>query len=426
VLVCLTANHQNANFATLEKLSVSGAGTAQSLMNQSPAITGAVVLATCNRFEAYLDIDENAQPAGITAVTLLSDATGVTPEELAESVTMLRGDAVIPHLFSVSSGLKSVVIGEDEIAGQVRRSLEQARETGTVSPNLERLFQSASRTSRGVKTRTAIGQAGRSMVRLALELAASRIADWTATRVLLIGTGQYAATTVAALRDRGSENITVFSPSGRASQFAVRQSVSATTDLAAAIADADIVITCTSYNEPVVTTDVVSPGKRRLVIDLGLPRNVHPSVGHVDGVDLLDLETIGLHAPLEELNATNEAHNMVIDAVAEYGAETAERTTASAVVALRQHVFSLLEAEVDRSKKRGTWSEESESSLRHLVGVLLHTPSVRARELARQGEGQSFVDALSALFNITVEAENVNSRTVAGADAAAEAEQKLA
>src|SRR5690606_23739787 len=124
-----------------------------------------------------------------------------------------------------SSGLKSVVIGEDEIAGQVRRALDQSRASGVVSSSLERLFQAAARTSKAVKSTTAVGRADRSLVRLGLDLAASRIPDWSATRVRVIGTGQYAAMTIAALRDRGVTEVEVYSPSGRAAAFATRLSL---------------------------------------------------------------------------------------------------------------------------------------------------------------------------------------------------------
>src|SRR5690606_2284112 len=109
---------------------------------------------------------------------------------------------------------------------------------------LERLFQAASRTSKTVKSTTAVGRADRSLVRLGLELAGSRIAAWAETRVLLIGTGQYAATTVAALRDRGAGDITVYSPSGRGVPFAARLSLTSTDDLASSVADVDLVIAC--------------------------------------------------------------------------------------------------------------------------------------------------------------------------------------
>ncbi|MEO7122674.1 MAG: glutamyl-tRNA reductase, partial [Lacisediminihabitans sp.] len=223
MLLCLTANHHNANFELLEKLSIGTANTASGLVAH-PAISGAIVLATCNRFEAYIDVNGTDDVAA-TVISLVSETSGVDADALRESVTVFTGEHVVEHLFAVSTGLESVIVGEDEISGQVRRSLERARTEGTTSSHLELLFQNASHTSRTVKTHTSIGSAGRSLVRLALELASSRVADWSTQNVLVVGTGQYAGTTVAALRDHAVEKITVFSPSGRGATFALRHSL---------------------------------------------------------------------------------------------------------------------------------------------------------------------------------------------------------
>ena len=419
MLLCLTANHRNASFEILEKLSIGAPQAAGILVNDGEFVAGVVVLATCNRFEAYLEIDEPLTAATAVvvenSVQVISAASGIDPITLRDTVTVLSGDAVAEHLFSVSSGLESVIVGEDEISGQVRRALEQARTAGTTSSGLERLFQKAANTSREVKNQTAIGGAGRSLVRLGLELASSRIADWSTTRVLIVGTGQYAATTVAALRDRGVVDVTVYSPSGRAARFALRLGLAASIDLVAALAAADVVITCTTTEAPVVSAVHLSPssgGQRRIVIDLGLPRNVHPDVATVPGTELLDLETISLHAPLEELTATTDARALVVNAATEFSASTAEQQLTPSVVALRTHVFGLLEAEIARARARGDDDGRVEAALRHLTGVLLHTPSVRARELARAGEAQSFSDAVTALFGVDAAPDTTTSLTL--------------
>lgn len=402
MLVCLSANHASASFDVLERLAAGGADIGPRFVRDNEFVQGAVVLATCNRFEAYLDVDESRVPDRAAAAErilgALAESAGIECDVLQSSIEAVGGDEVVQHLFAVSAGLKSVVIGEDEIAGQVRRSLDSARQLGTATSNLERLFQRASTTSRGVKTRTAIGHAGRSVVRLALQLASSRISDWSATPVLLIGTGAYAATTVAALRDRGVRDIVVYSPSGRAERFAARLGLAFTTDLVSGLADSAVVVTCTSRPEPVVTPALLSPGSRRLIVDLGLPRNVDPGVAHVDGVELLDLETIRLHAPLEELTATSDAHEIVLDAAAEFHARESERLAGPAIAAMRRQAFAVLESEIDRSKRRGSWSEEGESDMRHLLGVLLHAPSERARLAAREGDVDAVFDAVSTLF----------------------------
>ncbi|MEB0285390.1 glutamyl-tRNA reductase [Cryobacterium sp. 10S3] len=426
MLICLSANHKNSSFDVLEKLSVGAPGTAGGIIERYPSLSGAVIVATCNRFEAYLDLDEpdGASPleAVQAAIAGVSAGTGVTAEVLRETLDFVHGNGVAEHLFAVTSGLESVVVGEGEIAGQVRRSLEQARERGTTTPELERLFQRASQTSRGIKNRTGIGAAGRSLVRLALQLAETRIVNWASTRVLLVGTGRYAGAALAALRDLGVSDVRVYSPTGRAVKFAGSHGITAITESGFAVeADrADLILTCTTVEHHVVTaallregaaatTDVdagaqpVAPAGRRLIIDLGLPRNVAPDVTEVPGVELLDLETIRIHAPLEELNATSEARLLVDRAARKFSAVAEEQSLTPAVVALRSHVFDLLDSEIERARAHGDDTEQTERALRHLASVLLHTPMVRSRELARAGEQAAFTGGLDALFGIRVE-----------------------
>ncbi|WP_130176421.1 glutamyl-tRNA reductase [Cryobacterium sp. SO1] len=443
MLICLSANHKNSSFDVLEKLSVGADAAAGGMLTGHDALNGAVVVATCNRFEAYLDLDEpfgvSPLPAVYAAIDAVSASTGVSADLLRDTLDVVHGNGVAEHLFAVTSGLESVVVGEGEIAGQVRRSLEEARAAGTTSPELERLFQRASQTSRGVKNRTGIGAAGRSLVRLALELAESRVTDWAHTRVLLVGTGRYAGASLAALRDLGVTDVRVYSPSGRAVKFATAHDIGAVLTDAAELAHetalADLILTCTTAEHHVIDAGILTAGRalvaakhatevpalvagpdgvrtcpvgtepddaRQLVIDLGLPRNVDPDVSDVPGVELLDLETIRIHAPLEQLNATSEARKLVGRAAKKFSAVAEEQSLAPAVVALRCHVFDILDGEIARARKRGDTSEATESALRHLAGVLLHTPMVRSRELARAGDQDAFLGGLDALFGIDV------------------------
>lgn len=445
MLICLSASHKNAGFELLERLSASADAAAGRIIDGHAALQGAVVVATCNRFEAYLDLatpeGESPVPAVHEAIRAVGDVAGLETEELRSTFDFAHGNAVAGHLFSVASGLESVVVGEGEIAGQVRRSLERARDEGTTTPELERLFQRASQTSRKVKNRTGVGSAGRSLVRLSLELASSRVTDWAQARVLLVGTGQYAGASLAALRDRGATQVRVYSPSGRAARFAHSHAIEAVSHagFAIAAATADVIVTCTTADHHVVdrvlleggratiaahgrsATDASAPAvlaefrswcpvpeaalsARQLVIDLGMPRNVSPDVVEVEGVELLDLETIRRHAPLEELGATEAARELVSRAARNFGEVGEELDLAPSVVALRAHVEGILGAEIARARSRGTGDADAdartEAALRHMAGVLLHTPMVRSREFARAGEQRAWIDALEAMFGV--------------------------
>lgn len=418
MLLCVTASHKTASFELLERLSRTPDGVAPTLVEMTPCVQGAVVLATCNRFEAYVEMDEPVTAAGAIGVEAVLEAvesvTGVPAAEFEGAYTVHSGRRVAEHLFSVASGLESVVSGEGEIAGQVRRALKSARKEGTTSPELERLFQRASQAQRKVKNVTALGRAGRSLVRLALELADSRIADWSAERVLLVGTGAYAAVTLATLRERGAVNISVYSPSGRAEVFAAKHGLRAVSaeDYGRTAARSSLLITCTSATEPVLGTEHLQmpagPAAvgcpvgthNQLVVDLGMPRNVDPAVAALEGVALLDLETIRLHAPLEELQATDAARTVVREAADTFHVVGSRQSVTPSVVALRSHIFALLETEIDRARARGDEDGRVEQALRHLSGVLLHTPTTRAHELAAAGRADEFAAALGALYGI--------------------------
>ncbi|MDR7111465.1 glutamyl-tRNA reductase [Microbacterium trichothecenolyticum] len=380
-----------------------GAPTAtRALVDDEIFVSGAVVLATCNRFEAYLDIDEpltgGEAVAAESVIEAMADASGVSVDLLRASVAVHQGADAAAHLFAVTSGLESMSVGEDEISGQVRRALDAARADGMTSSELERLFQKATHTSRGVRNRTQLRGAHRSLVRLALELASSRVAEWAAAKIVLVGTGKYAVRTVEALRARGAGDIHVFSPSGRAEAFAAQHGLIPVSEFAAAVAQADVVITCTA--DAVVHADAFTPGRRVLVIDLGLPRNVDPAVGAVEAVELLDLETIRLHAPLAEFSAHADARAIVGDAATEFHAD---REAGPAITALRGDVLRIVDAEIARARSRGA-GDDVEAALRHLAGVLLHQPSVRIRELAVEGRIDEARAALELLYGLSVEA----------------------
>jgi glutamyl-tRNA reductase len=123
---------------------------------------------------------------------------------------------------------------------------------------------------------------------------------------------------------------------------------------------------------------------------------VAPAVAGMPGVELLDLETISLHAPVEELTAAADARALIGAAAAGF---SADRSVEPAIVALRSHIFDLLDVEIARARARGA-GDETEAALRHLAGVLLHGPSARARELAKEGRANDFVDGLDAVYNV--------------------------
>lgn len=435
MLLCISADHRATPIPILETLE-RGASEITSLLDAHEAVRSCVVLVTCNRFEVYAELasgagagtatsGEERAAAGVAAgsallLAVIAHSAGLDLAELRAAVAVHSEEVAAEHLFAVTCGLESAAVGEGEIAGQVRRAHSQAHRRGRVSDLIERLFQQAHRVAREVKHRTGLQEEGRSLVRLALVLAERRIDSWQDARVLLIGTGAYAGATVAALLGRGAENIAVFSPSGRAVDFADARGIGAVPaqGFVAALASADLLIACSSVQDPLLTAkDFVGAETRsRLLLDLGMPRNIDAEVAKVAGVELLDIEAIAKHAPIPELSAAAEARRMVHEAAIEFSADLAERTALPTLVTLRRHVLGILEEELCRARSGDDPAAQSdaalaaaaeaesqaiESALRRFTGRLLHEPSERIRALGRAGRAAEARHAAETLFGLS-------------------------
>ncbi|MBN9175854.1 MAG: glutamyl-tRNA reductase [Microbacterium sp.] len=408
MLVCLAAHQRTTSLEDLERLSVLGDAAASELTGAHDAIRGAVVLATCNRFEAYFDVDDHRDPSPLPAMDAamerIADLSELGFRRVRDTVDFAHGNGVAQHLFAVTAGLDSVAVGEDEIAGQVKRALESARRAGVTTAPLEHLFQRATETSRAVKNSTRLGESGRSLVRLAVELAGSRVGAWEDARVLLVGTGRYAAASLAALRTVGAQDIRVHSRSGR-SRFAQREHlvpVSAA-DYAAEAALADVVVTCTTTTDAFALTTEghrAARGRRttgQLIIDLGMPRNVDPGLRSLPGIDVLDLDTIRVHAPIDEFATIDEARLIVATAAHRHAMARRVHEVSPAVVAMRGYVHDVMDAEIARARARGG-DAETEAALRHFSGALLHGLIARGHGLAAAGTGPDWADAVRTVF----------------------------
>ena len=410
----LIASHRDLDLDLLERLSAGAQSVGQTVAAIGPAPTGpigALVLATCNRFEVYLELRPGQDPRAVVAAatSVIAAATGLAADDVASSLRVLRGREVPAHLFSVTAGLDSMVVGEREISGQVRRALSSARLAGTTSSGLERLFQSAARASRDVGARTGLGAAGRSVVGVALDLAEADLPAWRRTRVVLIGTGSYAGASVAALHRRGCRDLHVFSPSGRAPGFARDRDAQAVPDdgLEEALRSADLVVACSGAVGGVVDAATVAralaaSGHPRVVVDLALRHDVDPAVGALPGVRLIDLATVRDQAPVGYGEPVERARRLVAAATENFEAAHRALERDAQVVAERRRVLGPLEAEAARLRA-GSEPEvvgRPVRALRRRTRALLHGPTVRAREAALSGDDDAFAVALTELAAI--------------------------
>lgn len=418
VLLSLVASHADLDLSVLERLSADTHAIGQEIVAGCASVSGAVVLATCNRFELYLDIDDaaDADAARAAVATTIAARSDFARQRVEDALAPGTGPGVTRHLFAVASGLESMVVGEREIAGQVRRALTAARRDGTTTSALERLFQAASGVSRAVGSRTGLGAAGRSVVGVALDLVEDGLPDWADVRCLLIGTGSYAGASLAALKARGCDAVQVYSSSGRAEQFAAQRGVEvAPADLADGLAGVDLVVACSGASGAVLDVDALvrsrsaeaAVGARPLaVVDLALRHDVDPAVGELPGVRLVSLTTVAEHAPDGHSATIAEARALVAERAETYEHDRRTREWNPPVVAARRRV---LEALTDAADGLG---EREAQALRRQVRSALHGPTVRARETARVGDTAGYAAALADLAAVEVPATSRATETV--------------
>ena len=415
-MVMLGASHHDVTLDEVSRLSQAAEGLAPHLTAASPDISGAVVLSTCNRFEIYLDLERFHDAVELTTASV-AQAAGLDPDFVVDAMRVVVGTAVGQHLFSVASGLESMVIGEDEIAGQVRQALATAQSDGTTSPSLERLMQRALATSKSVTSSTGLGAAGRSIASVGLDVAEQRYGSVAGRRALVLGTGSYARVVTAALQKRGCVDIQVYSSSGRATQFAQNREIAHidVDDLFEAVAQADIIAACSGSAQYLINRAsleaaqalrATGAAKVLPIIDLALSPDIDPDVALCDFADVINLEVIREFAPREHSSAILEAQDIVLKAVSEFELTESGRTADHAVVAMRTHVMSIINEELERIRTRvdAETAEEVARALHRVSNSILHTPSVRAQELARTGEFADYQKAIHTLFGIELDA----------------------
>jgi glutamyl-tRNA reductase len=405
VLLSLVASHHDLDLTVLERLSADTHAVGRELVAAAPSIRGAVVLATCNRFELYLEVDDaqHAEDARAAAARAVARRSGYAPDRVAAHLPALLDTDAAAHLFAVASGLESMVVGEREIAGQVRRALTAARRDGTTTGGLESLFQAASRVSRTVEGATGLGATGRSVVGVALDIAQDGLPDWSGVSCVLVGTGSYAGASLAALKARGCGSVRVYSASGRAAQFASARGVTAIphgADLAVEAAGVDLVVSCSGAAGSLLEVEALTAARgadaRPLtVVDLALRHDVDPGVGDLPGVRLVTLLSVAEQAPAEHA-AVAGARDLVRAAASDYEADRRVREWNPAVVAERTRVLGALEASLGAAPA----DERAARSLRRRTRTALHGPTVRAREAARAGDTAAYAAALAELAAI--------------------------
>ncbi|MCI4673577.1 glutamyl-tRNA reductase [Candidatus Mycolicibacterium alkanivorans] len=422
-------SHRSAPVSVLEQLSTDESDQVKIIdqVLQSPLVTEAMVLSTCNRVEVYAVVD--AFHGGLSAIgQVLAEHSGMSMSDLTKYAYVRYSEAAVEHLFAVASGLDSAVIGEQQVLGQVRRAYATAEANRTVGKILHDLAQRALSVGKRVHSETAIDAAGASVVSVALDIAGSRLDGLTGRTAAVVGAGSMGGLSVAHLVRAGVTHIHVVNRSLPRAQRLVEnireQGIGAEAlsleHLSTALAAADVVVSCTGAVRPVVSlADVYHAlaASRRdeatqplVLCDLGMPRDVDPAVAGLPGVSVVDMDRVQ-REPSARAAATDAeaARRIVAVEVAAYLAGQRMAEVTPTVTALRQRAADVVEGELLRLENRlpgldDTQRDEVARTVRRVVDKLLHAPTVRVKQLASAPGGNSYAEALRELFELDPQA----------------------
>ena len=323
-------NIEHAPVEVLEGVTVPSHDLEKYLQRLATHAGGGVILSTCNRMEIYSVTEDVA--IGINQlkeyIETTSKSSGAT--NIDQYIYTLNGDAVAEHLFSVAAGLDSIALGESEIIGQVTKALQAAGEAGTIDPSLSRMFHAALRTSRRIRKETALGRNRISISSLGVKELQNIVGDLSGLHVLLVGAGETGRLTANALRRYGADEIVVSSRSFERGSVLAEElgSFQVTFEkVPETLVGCDMLITCTASADPIITVETIRsvmderPGRPLNILDVGMPRDVDPTVAEVPGVTLISLSELQLKSrenwTLRE-SASAQARELINDGISRF------------------------------------------------------------------------------------------------------------
>jgi glutamyl-tRNA reductase len=401
-------SYRTAPAATLERLAVVP-GEQHTVLGQLRALSGVdevFALSTCNRVEVYAATAGPPGEAALSVAALLADRAGM-PADVVRQLARIRIDAAaVEHLFSVTSGLDSMAVGEEQIVAQVKAAQRDAAVSGTTGPVLTGLLEAALRASKRARTKTMIGTAGVSLARAGLDLARAHLGDLAGRRAVVAGTGSMGRLAARLLYDSGAHLSIVSRSAARAGELAATMGGRPVPvdELAAAIAAADVLVTAMGSPTPIVRRDDVRAPL--FMLDLGRPADVEPAAGLLPGVVLVDLAALGRHLARADVpDDVPRAQAIVAEEVGAYLTRQEQAAAAPVIAALHAQIRQLADAELCRLHDRlpgldDAQRSETAATVHRILRKVLHRPTVRAKELTGGPDGPVYVEALRQLFDL--------------------------
>jgi glutamyl-tRNA reductase len=417
-IVSLSLSHRTTPAEVLEKLAVPASQRRSVLvsLHGAPCIDEVVVLSTCNRVEVYSAASGPVDQVTQVVADLLAAHGRLEVGEVMRTAHIRVDGAAAEHLFSVACGLDSMAVGEDQIVAQIKAAARAAAAAGTTGPATTRLIDAALRASKRARTQTTISTEGISLARAGLDVAAAQLGGLTGRDAVVLGTGSIGKLAVRLLHEAGVGQLSVASRSEtRAADVAaaVHGSYLRASDVPAKLAQADILITATGADVPVVAAEQVlaaraGVGARPLfVLDLGMPPDVDPGVGRLAGVTLVDLTALGRHLADQEMpDQISQVRAIVAAEAAAYVDRQEQAAAAPVIAAMHAQISQLADAELARLHDRLpdlTEQQEAEMAVtvHRLLRKILHRPAVRAKEFSTGPNGPVYLDALRQLFDLS-------------------------
>jgi glutamyl-tRNA reductase len=396
-VLLLGISHKTAPVALRERVALPD-GRAEEFLHEAlgnAAVQEAVAISTCNRTELYL-VSGDPVEAETTVLGMLARQAGIRPTELAGAIYSVRNCDAARHLYRVAAGLESMIVGEAEVQGQVRRAYELALEAGVTGPLSNRMFGAALATGKRVRSETAVSEGPASVPSVAVSAAEEAVGDLRGRGVVVLGTGEMAELTAQALAARGVEPTFIANRRrdralAMAERFGGR--VAGLEEMPHELESADIFVGSTASPHPIVGHDelrlvmTARGGRPLMLIDIAVPRDVDPVCAEIPGVTLLDIDDLqAVVARNLKVRAAEarRAEAIIEEEIQRFAAWLGSLESLPTIAALREHGTAIVSRVLEENE--GKWEtlserdrERVEAMARTVMNRLLHEPTLRMK-----------------------------------------------
>lgn len=417
-IIVVGVNYKTAPVEIREKLTFNPADLNKAMvaLKDRKSILENIIVSTCNRTEVYAVVDQ-LHTGRYYIKAFLADWFGLDKEEFSPYLNIYENDGAIEHLYRVSCGLDSMVLGETQILGQIRTSFLSAQEHQTVGTIFNQLFKQAITVAKRAHSETEIGSNAVSVSYAAVELAKKIFGDLTNKHVLILGAGKMGELAVQNLHSNGVKKVTVINRTmEKATSLANRFAGQAKSmqELSCALVEADILISSTGAKEYVVTKDDMTyvermrKGRPLFMVDIAVPRDLDPELDKLESVflyDIDDLEGIVNANLAERKKAAEEIELFIEEEIVEFKHWLNTLGVVPVISALRQKALDIQSETMQSIQRKLPHLSEREIKVlnkhtKSIINQMLRDPILRAKELSSESDAKESLELFTKIFNI--------------------------